>query len=232
MMRMIAKMTVLNVALLMVSAAQAGSTSGLQNRDLDGNLANGPEAFYDAAHNITWLRAASPNIMSWSDAKAWAEMDRYGVRGWRLPTVVDKGNDGMNWSVDGTDAGFNVDTSKAAGSEMAHLFYDLLGNKAYYDTIGEHQPDYGLKTTGSFQNLQSGYYWSGTTYAAESGSLGAWLFQMSDGGQGWTYKYASYNALAVLDGDVAAVPEPESYAMLLAGLSFLVLQGYRRRNRA
>jgi len=218
----------MNVALLLASTAQAGSVPGLQDRDLDGNLANGPEAFYDAAHDITWLRAASANIMNWSTAKAWAEMDRYGVSGWRLPTVVDKGNDGGNWGVDGTDMGYNVDTSKATGSELAHLFYDVLGNKAYYTTAGSPQPDFGLKTTGDFQGLLSGYYWSGSDYPA--GVASAWLFQMSDGGQGWTYKSGAYNVLAVRDGDVTAVPEPATYASLLAGLGALAL--LRRRRQA
>lgn len=213
---LIIKTAALCAAMALTVTAQAGSVPGLQDRDLDGIAANGPEAFYDAEHNITWLRVASANTMNWVNAKAWAEADRFGLSGWRLPTMVDKGNDGLNFGVDGTDGGYNVDTSKASGSEMAHLFYDLLGNKAYWSKTVTFQSDYGLKNTGDFLNLRSGYYWSGTDYVADLS--GAWLFQMNDGGQGWTYKFGGYYALAVRDGDVAAVPEPETYAMLLAGL--------------
>lgn len=216
------------ISMALLSAAQAGSVPGLQDRDLDGNAANGPEAFYDAAHNITWLRAASTSIMTWSNARAWAEMDRFGVSGWRLPTVVDKGNDGGNWGADGTDLGYNVDTSMAAGSELAHLYYDLLGNKAYYSTTWGLQPDFGLKTTGDFQGLVSGNYWSGSDYPDAIPS--AWLFQMNDGGQGWAYKFGAYNVLAVRDGDVLAVPEPETFAMLLAGLAAVGVVSRRRKS--
>jgi hypothetical protein len=42
-------------------------------RDLDGNLANGPEAFYDTVLNITWLRNAKVNgLMTWTSANTWA----------------------------------------------------------------------------------------------------------------------------------------------------------------
>lgn len=59
-----------SVAMLAAGAAQALGVPGqgtwettLQPRDLDGNAANGPEAFYDTVLDITWLRDA--NVKGW-----------------------------------------------------------------------------------------------------------------------------------------------------------------------
>ncbi len=47
---------------------------------------------------------------------------------------------------EGTDCGYNVDTSTG---EMASLFYDTLGNIAFYDTSGNGpQAGWGLPTQG------------------------------------------------------------------------------------
>jgi hypothetical protein len=55
--------TPVTVALLALCSASHANTapslgtwqSTLDARDLDGNLANGPEAYYDSALNITWM---------------------------------------------------------------------------------------------------------------------------------------------------------------------------------
>ena len=48
-----------------------------------------------------------------------------GFSDWRLPTIVDTGSPGCDFSYSGTDCGYNVDTST---SELASLWYDTLGN--------------------------------------------------------------------------------------------------------
>ncbi len=60
------------------------------------------------------------------------------------------------------------------------------------------------------------------------GKSNHWIFTPSDGSQGWYYDSWDFNALAVRPGDVAAVPEPATYALMLAGLSALALA---RRNQ-
>ena len=110
---------------------------------------------------------------------------------------------------------------------MAHLWYVALGNKAYYDTSGNpNQPGWGLTNTGNFQNLQS-YYWSGLEHAPDPAV--AWGFDAGTGRQGYYGKSGGLYALAVRPGDVAAaIPEPQTYGLMLMGMAALVLAVMRR----
>lgn len=219
--------------LFLATAAQAS----LIGRDITGNaVASGSasEVFlYDTVLNVTWLRDANANgPMTWDAANTWASgLNVGGYTGWRLPTMIDTGAPGCNFAYSGTDCGYNVQT-KSGGivySEMASLYYDTLGNKGFYNTSGAEQSGYGLVNKGDFLNMQSTLYWSGLEYAPNP-SL-AWNFNTFDGSQDRNGKPGSLYALAVRPGDVvAAVPEPETYAMMLLGLSALVV-AVRRRPR-
>ncbi|MDC8771713.1 PEP-CTERM sorting domain-containing protein [Roseateles albus] len=230
------QMAALLGALTLASAANANGVPGqgswettLLARDLDGNLVNGPEAFYDTALNVTWLRAGSASAMNWSTAKAWAEQDRFGLSGWRLPTThVTTADGSCDYSYfGGTGCGFNPDSSVATGSEMAHLFFQSLGNKSRYipGTLDD-QAGWGLSNTGDFKNLRSYSSWSGTVYAPQSGT--AWFFSLGYGSQANFSKDQSFYALAVHPGDVVAVPEPQTWALTLIGLTGLLLSRRRR----
>ena len=225
-------------AMVLAGAAQAGVSgqgtweTTLQPRDINGDTVT--DSFYDTILDVTWLRNANVNGSSgsgnWSTANTWAAaLDVYGFTGWRLPTMIDTGSPGCSYATVGTDCGFNVLTRSGITvySEMAHLFYETLGNRAYYDTRGIPQPGWGLTNTGDFQNMQSDVYWSGLESSPRTG----WIFDMSCGSQGVYCKGAGWFALAVRPGDVAAVvPEPQSYGMMLVGLSALML-ALRRRPR-
>ncbi|MDC8771788.1 PEP-CTERM sorting domain-containing protein [Roseateles albus] len=234
-------------AMTLVGGAQAAGVSGqgswqstLLARDLDGNLANGPEAFYDTTLQITWLDKVKQYGDSWDNAKTWAAgLNVNGVTGWRLPTIMDTGTAGCDLSgAGGTDCGYNVQTKSGAPtqyesgqtvySEMAHLFYVTLGNKGYRAPgTGYAQDGWGLTNTGNFQNLKASHYWSGTGYAPYQNS--AWRFNTHYGNQDFDVYFMSAYALAVRPGDVAAtVPEPETYALMLLGLG-AVLVARRRR---
>ena len=78
-------------------------------------------------------------------------------------------------------------------------------------------------------NLQSDVYWSGTAYAPVPGVL-AWQFDNYFGVQSVNSQTRESYAWAVRPGDVAApIPEPETCAMLLAGLGLLGVVAKRRR---
>ncbi|MBL8490222.1 MAG: PEP-CTERM sorting domain-containing protein, partial [Rhodocyclaceae bacterium] len=120
--------------------------------------------------------------------------------------------------------------------ELAYMYYVNLGLKGFYSPTGAGQPDWGIFRNGTFgdqadvgpvKNLKSSYgYWSGSAYARNP-AVYAWHFDTDYG-----YQYVSYDASyawAVRPGDVAAVPEPETYAMFLAGLAVLGRAMRRRR---
>lgn len=203
----------------------------LQARDLNGDHVT--DAFHDTVLNITWLRDADANgSMDWYTANAWAgALVVGGVSGWRLPTMIDTGPAGCDLSFSsGTDCGYNVQTvsGDTVFSEMAQLWYVTLGNKGYYDTSGvPEQPGWGLTNTGEFQDLGAQIYWSGLAYGPDPNF--AWDFYAEAGFQYTAFKFSAFHAIAVHPGDVAAVPEPATYATLLLGL--LALAVGRRRWR-
>lgn len=235
-----------------------GAHAALQGRDLDGNAATF-EAYYDTVLDLTWLADANfaqtsgydaDGRMSWQDANIWASSLSFtdGTRvydNWRLPTVLPiNGTDfDYSFSWDGsTDGGYNVSApgSKYAhrvGGEMAYMHYNNLGNHGYFTVGGSlsgcyvSSTDTCLDNAGPFQNVQDGIYWTGLEYAPNT--VNAWAFGMNDGNQyAGNSKMNTYYAWAVRDGDVAAVPEPESYALFLAGLGLIGFAVRRRLGAA
>lgn len=209
---------VLALAIGLSGTAQAA----LQGRDLNGSTSSF-EAYYDTELNITWLadaNLASSNTfgvsgiyggrMTWPTANTWvAAMNAsnyFGYHDWRLPTSTQ-----------------NCNNYNCTQSELGHLFYIELGGKDSTSIASKHNANYSL-----FKNLASSQYWSGTPY---TGGLYryAWAFDFGTGYQYQATYDISFYALAVHPGDIAAVPEPESYAMMLAGLALVSVVAGRRR---
>lgn len=249
------RMAALGVAasLAMMSAAHAA----LQGRDLDGNLSTF-EAYYDTVLAITWLANAnqgagsgyddgassSDGRMTWANAVAWAANLSFtdGVNiydNWRLPGTKPVNGIGFNFTYatnGSTDVGYNISAPGTAyagstASELAYMFYVNLGNPGFYTPAGGvsgcyvSPADTCLDNVGSFSNLQAFLYWSDD---AEGYVSDAWNFGMNDGGQGVDPKYNQFHVWAVSPGDVGAVPEARTYALMLAGLG---LVGWRARRR-
>ncbi len=184
-------------------------------------------------------RATWGGALHWIDAMNTA--NHLGYNDWRLPTMIDNGNDGCNHSFSGgTDCGSNVlrgpGSTPPVGnqSEMASLFYDTLGNLAYYDTAGNpNQPGYGLQNVtnngNTFYNFLPDAYWSGLEYAPIA--TNAWSFFVRNntgaGAQTLTSKNGGLFALVVRPGDVSAVPVPA--AVWLMGSALFGLAGFRRK---
>lgn len=191
--------------------------------ELRGTDTLGNRLIYDPDFDITWYDFS--NVFdTWDNQVTWAGALSVDFGGsifddWRLPTALNQDGSGPD------GPGFNV-----TGSEMGHLFYTELGNKGYYATDGTFpQPGWGLTNTGDFQNLVASVYWSGTEYSADTGY--AWYFIFNGGGQGTVSKTTSHYGLAVRSGDVAAVPEPATVALLGIGLAGMAIYGLRRRRQ-
>jgi PEP-CTERM motif len=207
----------------------------LQGRDLDGNAANGFEAYYDTTLGISWLADAnyaatigwvSPSVkvgggyMTWDEGMAFVKDNPiYGIAGWRAPTLTDLGNPGCEGHAkSGTDCGYNVVPSS---SEIVHLYSVTLGNRSGVDPAGTPYPagTYGLINSGPFKNIQTLGYGLGTPYAADAGKI--WVFNPGSGIQTTLKRTSVGYGWPVHDGDVGllmAVPEPSSAALLLLGL--------------
>lgn len=209
----------------------------LQARDLDGNLAT-IDAYYDTVLNITWLSAAglaeAGNFRASSQNLDWYEINNLisaininAITGWRLPTMVDTGSPGCDWSYSGTDCGYNVQITSGSTvySEMASLYYNTLGNSALYDTSGNTQAGGGLKNTGPFSIWTTAGYWTGRDYAPDTGN--AWLFDLLGGAQDGRLVDKRSDvpyAWPVHDGDVGSViaPIPQAIWLFVTGLLALI----------
>lgn len=235
-MKNMSRSLVITLCFLFVNSANAALLSRLSGA-----------AYYDDVLDVTWLANANLAMsntfgvsgigangsMNWYKANEWiAAMNSAGYQGasdWRLPAIVDTDSSGCNWGYSGTDCGYNVQTSSGATvySEMAHLFYETLGNFARYDTSGlwvncPPEPVYCLTNAGPFSNLQPNTYWSGTTYLPDS--TGAWAFGFGGGGQGDRAKSETFLSMAVRSGDILALtPVPLPSGMWLMGSALAIL---------
>lgn len=214
--------------LLVVGAANAQT---FEARDL--NRDGGIDAFYDTAQNLTWLADANyyatlgnppgtnawnqtmqPGQMTYMASLSWIEtLSVHGVDDWRLPErFLPHG---------GADPVLCSETMchprLVVPSELSFLATALAG------------------TSGPFLNVQDGAYMT----AAADGGTGMYVLELRDM-QTNTHLYTDETSWAygyvwpVRDGDVAsvgAVPEPATYAMLLAGL-VAVGVGVRRKRQS
>lgn len=225
----------LSMAALVMAVGLSGTAQAeLQGRDLNGSI-DSFEAYYDTDLNITWLADANYGAgsiyddgflafgggMTWASANAWAAnlsftdtINNITYDNWRLPSTLQ-----YDASCSSTSYEYGC-----TGSELGHLFYVAFGGVA-----GESHPLNLNANYILFDNIMD-VYWSMT--AGTSPSV-AWTFDMDDGRQAALLKTLEFRAWAVSSGDVgiAAIPEANTWAMMLAGLG-LIGAAVRRRKTA
>ncbi|MFH1869378.1 MAG: PEP-CTERM sorting domain-containing protein [Pseudomonadota bacterium] len=230
--------------------ASGGTQAALHDR--------GGGLLYDDVLNVTWLQDANyaktsgydaDGRMNWNAANTWAADLVYhdSVRNvdygdWRLAASTPVGATwNFNMSNSGsTDSGQNITSPH---SELSYMYYVDLGLKSYYSPTDTLQPDFGIfgngssfgqKDVGLVKNLQSWIYWIGMANAPIPANYSP-SFSTMTGQQGYFYEPSELSAWAVRPGDVAPaappppIPEPETYALLLAGLGMI---GFMARRRA
>ena len=196
------------------------------------------QAYYDDVLDITWTADANINGRdNWVNQNTWASgLSIGGVTGWRLPTTTPINGISFNTSFtnDGsTDFARNVSRpgtvfGGSTASEMAHLFFNTLGNVSDYNVSGVFDDGCTgscVVNTGPFTNVQSSFYWSGSEFSSSD----AWFFGTNGGRQGSGGKVGNLFAWAVHSGDVSAVPVPTAAWLFGSGLIGLV--GLARRKR-
>lgn len=214
--------------LIAASLVSGAAQAALQGRDLNGS-AGSFEAYYDTDLDITWLADANYAQTSFYDfdgkmtrqqAAVWAAGLSFtdGVNvydNWRLPISNDGCAEG-----DSICSSLGMDPDFVREGELKSLF-TTLGGVDGSSITAVHNSNFDL-----FQNIQGGIYWYGTLYQLDT--EGAWAFRMQDGIQVPYYELDEFYAWAVSPGDVGAVPEAQTYALMLAGLGLI---GWRARRR-
>lgn len=234
--------TLIASSLFAASLISGAAHAALEGRDLNGSMGSF-EAYYDTVLDITWLADANnaktsgydaDGYMNFADASSWAANLSFtdGVNvydNWRLPTVnpVNGSYFDFSFSTNGsTDLGYNI---TSPNSELAYMFYVNLGNPATVFTQCNDQGNDAtcLHNVGPFDNLQPYVYWidADSQYPVTSYEM---VFRTHNGYQSAETNIKVYNAWAVSPGDVAAVPEADTWAMLLAGLGLVKVAARRR----
>ncbi|CAD5371011.1 conserved exported hypothetical protein [Rubrivivax sp. A210] len=154
---------------------------------------------YDNVRKITWLQDAN-----------YAKTSGY-------PTQFIDGS--MTWSAANTWANNLV-------------FHDSVRNVDYSDwrlptVVGSGLVDGFAPKDPLFINIENFYYWSGSGDHPSNPSS-VWATNYGDGTVTTIYPGNNVYAWAVRSGDVAAVPEPQTYAMMLLGISALLVAVRRR----
>jgi len=204
---------------------------------------------YDNTRNITWLAdmnyaktsgyagADAEGLMNWDAAKLWADNLSYGgYSDWRLPTLNAHDTSCNNVLDNGGRFPNHFFGYNCTGGELSGLFVTDLGYNN--NTVDFSNMDPGRLITSDdtaeqianlalFRNVQSSVYWSGVEAAPNQNT--AWLFGTSYGFQIFEYKNSELYAVAVRPGDVAAaVPEPQTWTLMLLGLTGVLLACRRR----
>ena len=207
------------IGAVLLAAACGAANAQLQARDINGD--GGADAYYDPWQDITWLADAHyaltsgyvfpPNYLGYQTEpgtndlpsyNTWAaQLDVFGVTGWRLPLAY----------TEPCDAG--CPNLVRLETEITRLFGNVGSDSPFINTGG-------LFWTSNSYTTPGGWIWYQLSEWGGSGRVTS--EPMVPTGWGW----------AVHDGDIGGaispVPEPSTYALMLAGLAAV---GLSRRKR-
>ena len=128
----------------------------------------------------------------------------------------------QDWNVNGLQ---NRSTQKARAENLSFAGSDawVLPSIGQYGTLFA---EFGhLTSVNAFMNVQPGGYWSGTEFTP---GIVAWIFGPASGLQNVGVEGIRLFAVAVRPADVAAVPEPQTLALVLLALGATVVARRRR----
>jgi hypothetical protein len=209
-----------------VAAAAAVAVSLMAGSAQAALIDRGGGMVYDDVQDITWLKdwSAGGSDLSWDAANNWANgLSHGGYDDWRLPSA-------LNADSSGPCGGYNC-----SASEMGYMFYNYFGGNAGESVLNQTGDSaQEMANLGLFTNVSDRFYWTGTALNDDN----AWMFATYDGSQSTPSRHLEFRAVAVRDGDVdldvgspTHVPEPETWALMLAGLGATGVMARRRRSR-
>ncbi|MBI5041059.1 MAG: DUF1566 domain-containing protein [Gammaproteobacteria bacterium] len=230
-----------------IAAVTLGATIAVPGLSLGALIDRGGGLIYDTDLDITWLADANyaatsgydaDGMMTYSEANAWVNQLSFGgFDDWRLPFNPQlDASCSLTRNVNGItlNAGFDCQ-----GSEYGHLFYSELGGTTGSPITDSTDPDVAL-----FSNIMTyvpstlgalGEYWAAAAVYwspdLQSNYTIYHHFHFSDGYQRDFDPTIAMHAMAVRDGDVAAVvPVPGAVWLFMSGL--MGLMGAAKRKTA
>ena len=200
------------VGLVFAKAVAAGvllATAGLASA---GFVAIGGDQVRDTTTNLIWLKNWNLGAgSSFDNGSSFTD----GRMTWGNAT---------SWAASLTTGGVTAGTWRLPTGDLGQLAGPANEFLQLWNDVGNSLV--GLKA--QFSDVQDGSNWSGSEYAPDLAR--AWRFDPPiNGEQSNTRKTSDYFAVAVRSGDVAAVSEPESMALVLVGL---LAAGASRRRRS
>lgn len=169
---------------------------------------------YAAAHGVPIYPTVDPNAVYTHGGMGWAANLAYGgYEDWRLPGLNPSDTSCSNDRDLGGAFGVQHDGTGCTGGELSHLFVLDLGNQAWQSVLNiDGDSAEQIANQALFTNLNLDSFWSGTAFPPDP-TL-AWYFYARTGAQLNHDTRTGYFAIAVREGDVAAVAEPQTLGLV------------------
>ena len=191
--------------------------ASLVNRGIGTSVFGSYNLIYDTDYDITWY-AYNKSEAPWEEQMVWANtlivtFDGTDLDDWRLPSAYNPDGSGPN-----SEPPFT-------GGELGHLFYSELGGIQFQKVSVSGSP-----ALVNFPELKDAWYWYKEERFPGPGGA-AWTFAFDDGNQSAASKLTWQYAMAVRDGDVNPIPEPDTLFLLGTGILCIAAGDSFRKNK-